>query len=114
MKQLRVTIIKIMGINKGKHVVQEIEGVRCTVVESGINTARTDFLKDILLYNKFDVKVAPDKTPDTFILGVTDIIFNPVIAIYERTLFSKEGKHITPEYWNQKCKEIHPYYWKNK
>lgn len=100
-----------MGLNKGKHVVQEIENVRCTVVESGISSDRLNFLKEILLHNKFDVKVAPDKNPDTFIIGVADIIFNPVIAIYERTLFTKDGKHVTPEYWNQETKVIRPYYW---
>lgn len=107
-----------MGINKGKHVVQEIEGIRCTIVESGINEARLNFLKSILVHNKFDVKTTTEKkaegAADTFIIGVTDIVFNPVIAIYERTLHTTEGKHVTPEYWNQEAKDIHPFYWKQK
>lgn len=108
-----------MGLNKGKHIVQEIDGVRCTVVETGLQKERHDFLKEILEHNKFVVKSAIEKkaaedAPDTFVLGVTDIIFNPVIAIYERTLFTKDGYHITPEYWNQETKIINPYYWRER
>lgn len=106
-----------MGINKGKHIVQEIEGTNCTVVEKGISEARMNFLKNILEHNKFSVKIAAEKkegSPETYIIGVTDIVFNPVIAIYERTLFTTGGFHITPDYWNQKTNEIIPYYWMSK
>lgn len=107
-----------MGINKGKHIVQEIEGIRCTVVENGISESRMNFLKNVLVFNKFNVKVAAEKktedVAETYIIGVSDITFNPVIAIYERSLHTTDGKHITPEYWNQETKEVQPYYWKSK
>ena len=41
-----------MALNKGKHLVEEIDGVRCTVVEKGITAERAQFLKNILELKK--------------------------------------------------------------
>lgn len=107
-----------MGLNKGKHVVAEINGVRCTVVETGLSQERMNFLKDLLEFNKFTVQFAAEKvaegTPVTYILGVTDIIFNPVIAVYERKLKTPDGFHITADFWNQKTDVINPFYWRTR
>ena len=90
-----------MALNKGKHLVEEIDGVRCTVVEKGITADRAQFLKNILELNGYEVKIATDTDPETLKLGVTDIIFNPIIDVYERRLKSPTGKRITPAYWLQ-------------
>lgn len=90
-----------MALNKGKHLVEEIDGVRCTVVEKGITEDRAQFLKKILELNGYEVKIAVDTDPTTLKLGVTDILFNPIIDVYERRLKSPSGKRITPAYWLQ-------------
>lgn len=83
-----------------------MDGVRCTIVETGISKKRADFLKVLLEYNHYEVKVQeevsdPPAVEKTYTLGVTDIVFNPVIAVYEKSLLTKENKKVTPAYWNQ-------------
>ena len=90
-----------MALNKGKHIVEEIDGVRCSLVEKGVSPTRTEFLKKLLELNKYTVKVAGEADSETFKIGVTDMIFNPIIDIYERRLKSPSGKKITPAYWLQ-------------
>ena len=95
-----------MPLNKGKHIVGEVDGVRCTIVETGISHERAVFLKDLLEFNGFEVKIQ-EEVPDppaalkTFTLGVTDIVFNPVIAVYEKSLRTMDNKVVTPAYWNE-------------
>jgi hypothetical protein len=36
-----------------------------------------------------------------YTIGVTDLVFNPVFAIYECLLKNSEGKYVTPEYWKK-------------
>ena len=105
-----------MSLSKGKHLVQEIDGVLCTLVETGIDNKRLTFLKELLEFNNFEVrteeKPGKEEEPATFTIGVTDIVFNPVIAVYERSLKRTDGKGIvTPAYWKQE-KEIEdvPYF----
>jgi hypothetical protein len=91
---------------KGKHTVTEIEGVRCSVVGTGITEGRKDFLKELLSLNGFEVKAEKEKAKDgtlleTWILGVTDIHFNPVIAVYAHRLRRNDGTEVTPAYWEQ-------------
>jgi hypothetical protein len=93
-----------MAINNAKHIVGEIDGIRCTIVESGITLDRLAFLTDLLQFNDFDVKEM--KVPSEvegeepkYTIGVTDLIFNPVFAIYERSLKTRDGKFVTPAYW---------------
>jgi hypothetical protein len=95
-----------MGLNKGKHIVEPINDVRCTVVEKNITKERADFLKKLLEHNSYKVQVAvlPQETPgssETYVLGVTDILFNPVIDVYQRRLISFSGHKVTPAYWLQ-------------
>jgi hypothetical protein len=93
-------------LNKGKHNIKEINGIRCTVVEAGVNESRMNFLKDLLQLNRFEVIIEADKTenePESnlFTVGVTDLVFNPMIAVYEKALHTIEGHFVTPAYWNQ-------------
>ena len=90
-----------MPLNKGKHIVEEIDGVRCTVVETGITQERMDFLKKLLELNGYVVKTGLDKDGISLKIGVTDILFNPVIDVYKRSLKSFSGKKVTPAYWLQ-------------
>jgi hypothetical protein len=38
-------------------------------------------------------------------------MFNPVFAIYERQLKTREGGFVTPGYWKEECMECDPHYW---
>jgi len=99
----------------GKHQFGEIDGTRVTFVEKGIDEQRMNFLKELLEHNGFEVLVAEKKKkneedPTLYDLGVTDMVFNPTIWIYERKLFTPEGKCVTHHYWNGKnCHK--PQYW---
>lgn len=97
-----------MSLNKGKHTEKELDGVMCSVVEENISKERADFLKGVLQHNHFEVKVVENETeegPKTFTLGVTDLLFNPVIYVYELRLKTPDGKVVTPAYWLQKSNE---------
>ncbi len=105
-----------MSLDKGKHLVEEIDGTLCTLVESGIDANRLKFLKELLEFNHFEVKTeekpGKDDEPSTFTIGVTDMVFNPVIAVYERSLKRPgNGEVVSPAFWNQE-KELEdvPYF----
>lgn len=90
-----------MPLNKGKHIVEEIDGVRCSVVETGATAERVEFLKKLLEINNYIVKTDPDKEEGLFKIGVSDLLFNPVVDVYKRSLKSITGKKVTPAYWLQ-------------
>jgi hypothetical protein len=98
-----------------KHVVEEIQSNRCTLVETGITKNRLDFLQHILETNglKVSVEQLPKNENDTdlFKIGVSDLTFNPTIAIFERKLKTNEGIVISPKYWLQESDTVKPYYW---
>jgi hypothetical protein len=100
---------------KAKHIVEEINGTRCTIVEKGASAGRIDFLKNLLEINRFTVMVADEPavegSPALFTLGVTDLVFNPVIAVYEMGLKTLDGKAISPAYWNQDATTCIDEYW---
>lgn len=89
-----------MALNKLKPVIEEIDDVRCVVVETGINEERLNFLKKLLEHNGYTVKVkmAEDNTAT---IGVADLMFNAVLDVYKRKLKSFTGKKVTPAYWLQ-------------
>jgi len=99
----------------GKHQFGEIDGTRVTFVEKGVDEQRMQFLKELLEHNGFEVLTAEKKKrneedPTLYDVGVTDMIFNPTIWIYERKLKTPEGKIVTHQYWNGKNR-IKPQYW---
>ena len=101
---------------KGKHNVAEIDGTRCTVVENGIAEQRKDFLAELLTYNGYETKAEQEKDKegnllDTFAIGVTDILFSPVVVLYQKKLFRKDGQEVTPAYWAQKESDTEIPYW---
>jgi hypothetical protein len=105
-----------MSLNNAKHIIAEFDGVRCTVVESGITKERLEFLKELLECNKFEVKIKEEPSelpgePVRITLGVTDLTFNPVFAIFERSLRTKDGQFVSPGIWNQKTTLYQREYW---
>jgi len=118
-----------MAINKN-HEFEELDGVKCGIVEKNVSPVRVEFLKKLLEYNKFTVVVVaspPPKaaaatvvkvaegeeahqtaepahvtTPETFTVGVTDYTFNTINAIYGRLLKTPDGHVVTMAYWQQK------------
>ena len=109
---------------KAKHIVEEINGTRCTIVEKGATAARVEFLKNLLEFNKFEVLVAEEApvgeglatedAPKLFTIGVTDLVFNPVIAVYEMSLKTPDGQRVAPAYWEQYTTESKDDYWNFK
>ena len=123
-----------MAINKN-HEFEDLNGVKCAIVEKNASQARVDFLKSLLEFNHYTVivvpspppKVAPAKplaegeapppsappAPETFTIGVTDVMFNATNAIFGRLLHTPNGHVVTLAYWEQHEKESHdeiPYY----
>jgi hypothetical protein len=114
-----------MAINKN-HEFEELDGVKCGIVEKNVIAARVQFLKPLLEYNGFTVVVVaspppklldssePSKSlPETFTIGVTDYTFNPINAIFGRLLKTKDGHVVTLAYWNQQDAQSHddvPYF----
>lgn len=108
-----------MGLDSGKHLEKEINEVRCKVVESGVSKERVDFLKDLLEYNGYTVHFEEEKKkeetdPTTYSVGVTDITFNPVLAVYKFMLKTKDGRKVSPAYYNQVNEDTRPEYWEVK
>ena len=110
-----------MAINKN-HEFEELNGIKCAIVEKGAPQPRVDFLKTLLEYNGYTVLVtaaappkaaslpataevaaeAPPSEPDLFTVGVTDVMFNPTNAVYGRLLKTPDGRIVTPAFWQQK------------
>jgi len=71
---------------------------------------------DLLVFNNLEVKVREDAPAEgsdqvTFTLGVTDIIFNPVYAVYDRVLLRPDGPVVSPAYWRQQEGDTTGEYW---
>lgn len=122
-----------MAINKN-HEVGELNGVKCAIAEKNVLEERAGFLKKLLEYNGFTVMVIPSpeskitagavikdeareasegQLPETFIVGVTDVTFNPVNAVFGRLLKTPDGHIVTLAYWRQEDNTSHdeiPYY----
>ena len=123
-----------MAINKN-HEFEELDGVKCGIVEKNVSPERVDFLKKLLEYNKFTVVVVPSPPPkvaaapvikvadgeeappppeplpvitsETFTVGVTDYTFNTINAIFGRLLKTPNGHVVTLAYWHQKERVSH-------
>jgi hypothetical protein len=123
-----------MAINKN-HEFEELDAVKCAIVERNATPQRVQFLKALLELNNYTVIVVPSppaKTagpaksetdnppvsepalqPETFTVGVTDVMFNPTNAIFGRLLRTKDGHVVTLAYWLQKEEISHdevPYF----
>jgi len=164
-----------MAINQN-HLFEDLNGVKCAIVEKNASGERVAFLRRILEYNHYTVVVVPSPppkaapaapaakpaaaapaepaaaapdaaaklpaeastqppaaeavqppapaplppappppppAPETFTVGVTDVTFNSINAIFGRLLKAPGGHVVTLAYWQQKDKESHdevPYF----
>jgi len=107
-----------MGL-AGKHMFGTIGEQRVTFVEKKIENDRLEFLKKLLETNGFEVLIQEEKRkseeePQLYTIGVTDMVFNPTVYVFQRRLKTLDGKHIVnQEYWNQISEDSKPQYWKN-
>ena len=127
----------LMPINKN-HEFEELDGVKCAIVEKNASKERVEFLKSLLELNNYSIIVVPSPPPkapppkpaegagreaaptaeappppETFTIGVTNVAFNPTNAIFGRLLKTKNGHVVTLAYWEQKESVSHdevPYY----
>ncbi len=121
-----------MAINKN-HLFEELDGIKCAIVETGLTDSRSQFLKSLLELNGFTVVIVaevppkapapppppveplsdpatdpaptaiiPPPPPARFKVGVTDVSFNAINAIYGRLLKTKTGSVVTMAYWMEK------------
>jgi len=137
-----------MAINQN-HLFEELNGVKCAIVEKNASQERAEFLKSLLEFNGYTVIVAdtpapkavpakpapvakpaatkegteasttsPDAVvatpppvattppsppaPTTFTVGVTDVTFNPINAVFGRLLRTPDRHVVTLAYWQQK------------
>jgi hypothetical protein len=144
-------------INKN-HEFDDLDGVKCAIVERNVLPERVAFLKNLLEYNRFTVVVVPSPPPkpvaapvattataatqtpvstepaalttppvttetspainaplpteiveptpppppESFTVGVTDVTFNAINAIFGRLLRTRDGRVVTLAYWHQK------------
>jgi len=123
-----------MPINKN-HEFEELDGVKCGIVEKNVPAERVAFLKKLLEYNRFTVVVVPSPpakvaavkpvvvepgaeaavvepeplatASETFTIGVTDYTFNPINAIFGRLLHTTDGHVVTQAYWQQRESSSH-------
>jgi hypothetical protein len=105
-----------MAINNAKHIIGEVSGERCTIIETGIKLERAAFLRELLEFNNLEIKEMKEEPTSEeedpkYTIGVTNLVFNPVFAIYENLLKTVEGKPVTPGYWQQECTDCDPRYW---
>jgi hypothetical protein len=113
-----------MALNKN-HEFEELDGVKCGIVEKNVKPARVMFIKDLLEYNDYTViavptpapkaapvpppkegevtapPLPPPPAPETFTVGVTDYTFNTINAIFGRMLKTKDGHIVTLAYWQE-------------
>ena len=103
----------------GKHQFGAIDETRVTFIEKKIEADRKDFLQTILEHNGFEVVIKEEKrkseeVPQLYTVGVTDMLFNPTVYIFQRRLKTLDGHIVTQDYWNQKTTETAPQYWRSK
>ncbi len=125
-----------MAINKN-HEFEELNGIKCAIVEKNASPGRIAFLQPLLEFNNYTVVIQaspPPKVaapapvadpavetpavtepaaPETFTIGVTDVMFNATNAIFGRLLKTPSGRVVTLAYWHQKeniSKDSIPYY----
>jgi hypothetical protein len=126
-----------MAINSN-HISEDLDGIKCVIVEKNVSPERVAFLKPLLEYNYLTVVVVPSPpakvaapvaatateegavppppappAPETFTVGVTNMLFNTTNAIYGRLLSTPDGHVVSAAYWQQRESVSHdevPYY----
>jgi len=104
-----------MALDKFQHPTKEIDGRNFRIIEAGITKGRADFLHQLLTHNKVETILETDPLKEgqeqTYTLITPDLTFNPIVKVYNRELRTLDGKHVTPDYWNQFTDQAEPNYW---
>lgn len=105
-----------MSLLKFEHKIIDINEMPHRIIEAGIAKERAEFLRDLLAFNKHEsvIQEVPAKEegqPSTYTLAMPDVTFNPIVKVYNRELRTPDGKHVTPDYWNQATTKLEPNYW---
>lgn len=124
------------------HAFEDLGEIKCAIVEKNCSAERVAFLKQLLEFNKYTVVVVPSPPPKapakpavaaaavegevtpevatpiapaTFTVGVTDVSFSPINAVFNRELKIETGQVVTKEYWYQRETAIkaEEWYWKS-
>ncbi|MCS6990940.1 MAG: hypothetical protein NZL95_03680 [Chitinophagales bacterium] len=104
-----------MAINKN-HEFDELNGIKCAIVERRVSADRAAFLKSLLEANGYEVVVVPagakggavdagQAAEERYDVGVTDVTFNAVNAVFGRMLRTAKGQVVTLAYWLQEQPE---------
>ncbi len=127
-----------MALN-ATHLFEEVDGVKCSIVEKLVSPERVQFLKELLEYNGYTVHVAgtpppkakpvpppkegeapapppePPPAPTTFTVGVSDLTFSVMNAVFNRELKAKNRQIVSAAYWRQEEEEPKKgeWYWFN-
>lgn len=122
-----------MALNPN-HSFEELDGIKCSIAEKNVGKDRAAYLKKLLEINGFTVVVAaapakkapppkpaadgapatepiPAPEPELFVVGVTDLRFNPIMAVYNRELKNEKGEIVSPEIWENKEPKEKEYNW---
>ncbi len=83
-----------------KHIAEVIGGTLCSLVEKDIDKERLDFLTKLLQKNNYEV-FQEETGENKYKIGVSDLLFNPVIDVYKRRLKTLDDKIVSHEYWLQ-------------
>ena len=107
-----------MASLEGKHSFGSIGETRVTFVEKKVTEDRKNFLQKLLEHNGFEVVIdieskKAEEDPQLYTVAVTDMVFNPTVAIFERKLKTLDGHKVTQDYWFQRTNDTNPQYWKN-
>ena len=100
-----------MAINP-HHTIEEVNGTSCSVIEKGISADRAAFLKEILESSGQSVIQSSD-AEGKVTLGVTNLAFNVLYALYGGRLKNLKGELVTPSYWYT-MKTNEGFYWEYK
>jgi hypothetical protein len=112
------------------HTFEDLDGIKCAIVEKQASSDRVAFLRKILEYNHYTIVVVASPPPkvaaapkpptiealvaapgpavaveETFTIGVTNVMFNATNAIFGRLLKLPGGHIVTLAYWQQKARE---------
>lgn len=105
-----------MSLLKFEHKIIEIDEMAHRIIEAGITKERAEFLQDLLTCNKHETRIQEvlakeEGQSSTFTLATPDVTLNPIVKVYNRELKTRDGKRVTPDYWNQKTNKLEPNYW---
>jgi hypothetical protein len=103
---------------EGKHLFGSIGETRVTFIEKGATEDRKEFLTKLLQHNGFEViteeqKKKTEEDPQLYTVGVTDMVFNPTVYVFERRLRTFDNRIVNQEYWLQQSDDTKPQYWKS-